>query len=763
MSLLIMGSSQLTQAQGPCQVAFSQIDSGNTVYFSAIDSGTFNPLYVWTITDGNNNTTTTLTGANPMFTFSGASAFHYVCVTMTDTVYNCQTSYCDTVMTSGANNPNNCNIFYGYSDSGSTVNFHVVDSNSFNPLYVWTITDGNNNTTTTLTGPTPVHTFSGTSGSHYVCVTMTDTVYNCQSTYCDTIVLGGSTTNCNNTYANYTTVVQGNAVTFYENATGFDPNTVSYIWSFGTVGPITQGTFPAGWNTICLIVSDANCTQTFCDSFYVSPTACNGGSVSITSSYSTNNTVNFTSTITGGNGGYTYNWNFGDGNLQFVANPTHTYGPPYGNYAVVLTVQDSFGCVYTSVDTVSVSAPIVNCTMNEVTLTLNHDNYAGETSWDVVNSSGAVVASGASFSWMNNTTTYETLCLPTGCYTLNIYDSWGDGMCCAYGNGNYSLADTVATLLIGTGNFGSIDSRNFCVGGATNPCGNLNYTTISHVLGANGDVTFSTNTTGSVQPFIYSWLVDGNGVATTANPLVTLTNGVHSYCLVVTDSTGNCTATICDSILITNANTGPQGCAGIVPAMNIVQDSIDPYQLYLQPVLNNVTVGSSFIFYWSFGDNSGAFGNQAAHNYNNYGSYNVCFVAIDSGSGCIINYCDTITLDSTGNFSRFINKPGFRVNTLAPILNTNINTTTIEEIAWKVELYPNPARSLVNLQLNTPTALNGQVSIVNVTGQVVEQQVLDQAAGSSQLQLSVASLPAGVYFVRLETATEQQTLKFIKE
>jgi hypothetical protein len=363
---------------------------------------------------------------------------------------------------------------------------------------------------------------------------------------------------------------------------------------------------------------------------------------------------------------------------------------------------------------------------------------------------------------MNGTTTYENLCLPTGCYTLHVYDSWGDGMCCAYGQGSYSLADNAGTFNITGGSFAYVDARNFCVGGATNPCGNLSNTTISHTIGANGAVTFTSHINGNVAPTSYIWLVDGNVVATTANATVNLSNGVYSYCLIV-DSAGVCRNVICDSILITNANNGPQGCAGIVPDMTVVQDSSNPYQLYVQPILNNVPAGSSFIFYWSFGDNSGAYGSQASHSYNSYGSYNLCFVAIDSASGCIVHYCDTITLDSLGNFSRFVNKPGFRVNTLTPILNSNINTTTIETVAWEVELYPNPASRVINLQLNTPEALHGQVSILALTGQVVQQQVLDQAAGNSQLQLSIEELPAGVYFVRLATETQQQTLKFIKE
>ena len=467
-----------------------------------------------------------------------------------------------------------------------------------------------------------------------------------------------------------------------------------------------------------------------------------------------------------------YTWQVTDGNNNITTTTTtassnfsFTFSGASNYHFACVTLWDSLtNCQATFCDSVWISGGNNNnnCNGYPIILTLNHDNYARETSWDVRDAAGFVVASGTSYSWMNNTTIYETLCLPMGCYTLNVYDSWGDGMCCAYGNGSYSLADSAGTFYISGGSFGFVDSRNFCVGGASNPCGNFSNTTISHVLGASGSVTFSSQITGNLYPTNYQWLVDGNVVASTPTATVTLANGVHSYCLVI-DSMGLCRTTICDSLLINNANTGPQGCAGIVPDMTVVQDSTDPYQLYVQPILNNVPAGASFIFYWSFGDNSGAFGSQAAHNYNNYGSYNLCFVAIDSISGCIVNYCDTITLDSSGNFSRFVDKPGFRVNTLAPILNSNINTTSLATAAWEANLFPNPAQTVVHLQLTSPTALETQISMVNLTGQVVQQQTVQQLEGNTLIELSVAELPAGVYFVHLQSEGQQQTLKFIKE
>ncbi|WP_452598134.1 M43 family zinc metalloprotease [Pontimicrobium sp. MEBiC01747] len=104
------------------------------------------------------------------------------------------------------------------------------------------------------------------------------------------------------------------------------------------------------------------------------------------------------------------------------------------------------------------------CTDNEVNVTITLDNYPEETAWSIVNASGTTVASG-SYSSANpdGSTVSETLCLPDGCYDFIITDSYGDGICCAYGNGSYSVTNASGTLASG-GSFNSSETTNFCVG-----------------------------------------------------------------------------------------------------------------------------------------------------------------------------------------------------------------------------------------------------------------------------------------------------------
>jgi len=98
-----------------------------------------------------------------------------------------------------------------------------------------------------------------------------------------------------------------------------------------------------------------------------------------------------------------------------------------------------------------------------VTLSLTFDNYPEETSWEI-RSGSTVVASGGTYgSQADGSTITENIELADGCYDFVISDAYGDGICCSYGNGSYSLTSGGSTLASG-GSFGSSETTNFCVG-----------------------------------------------------------------------------------------------------------------------------------------------------------------------------------------------------------------------------------------------------------------------------------------------------------
>ena len=90
------------------------------------------------------------------------------------------------------------------------------------------------------------------------------------------------------------------------------------------------------------------------------------------------------------------------------------------------------------------------------------DNAGGETTWDIKDGAGQVVGAGGPYE--SNTQYYINIGLPPGDYTFTIYDSTGDGICCANGSGHYTLTNTTTSQVIADGGeFGPSESTPFTV------------------------------------------------------------------------------------------------------------------------------------------------------------------------------------------------------------------------------------------------------------------------------------------------------------
>ena len=100
--------------------------------------------------------------------------------------------------------------------------------------------------------------------------------------------------------------------------------------------------------------------------------------------------------------------------------------------------------------------PILSFSQNCVPtkIIINLDQYQGETSWDVKDSTGYVVAMGSGYySQPDYGIVEEQRCLPAGNLTFTIYDSYGDGLNGAmWGglDGSYYLVQCFDTIVTGT-------------------------------------------------------------------------------------------------------------------------------------------------------------------------------------------------------------------------------------------------------------------------------------------------------------------------
>jgi hypothetical protein len=94
-----------------------------------------------------------------------------------------------------------------------------------------------------------------------------------------------------------------------------------------------------------------------------------------------------------------------------------------------------------------------------ISFELNTDFFGEETSWTLKNEAGTTLYSGGNYDSFE--TVNQTFVLTeVGCYTFTINDTEDDGICCAFGDGSYSL--TIAGEVIQEGGaFGSSEVTRF--------------------------------------------------------------------------------------------------------------------------------------------------------------------------------------------------------------------------------------------------------------------------------------------------------------
>merc|ERR1711971_1354042 len=101
-----------------------------------------------------------------------------------------------------------------------------------------------------------------------------------------------------------------------------------------------------------------------------------------------------------------------------------------------------------------------SCGKTKVDVEITIDNYGDETAYDIKDASGNKVMQGSG--WPANSVNSFWQCFSSGSYTFKITDSYGDGICCSYGNGGYSVKVDDQEVASG-GQFGSEEQKTFNV------------------------------------------------------------------------------------------------------------------------------------------------------------------------------------------------------------------------------------------------------------------------------------------------------------
>lgn len=115
-------------------------------------------------------------------------------------------------------------------------------------------------------------------------------------------------------------------------------------------------------------------------------------------------------------------------------------------------------------DQTSVTFNAITGTTVNAAVSITFDNYPEETSWEITNSQGNVLLSGGPYANQAGGSTLNLdVCLALGCYTFTIIDEYGDGICCQYGNGAYTVTNQFGQSVATGGSFADSESTDFCL------------------------------------------------------------------------------------------------------------------------------------------------------------------------------------------------------------------------------------------------------------------------------------------------------------
>lgn len=170
----------------------------------------------------------------------------------------------------------------------------------------------------------------------------------------------------------------------------------------------------------------------------------------------------------------------------------------------------------------------------------------------------------------------------------------------------------------------------------------------------------------------------------------------------------------------------------------------------------NTSVGTNpantLYYHWDFGDGGTSNLPFPQHQYSGNGPYTVelSILEVDALGDTICESWagDTLGIDSLGN----ILKAGFSVNIMDP---SSIGIDEREDIYFN--LFPQPASDRIRIEANDPLK---KAELIDLNGRVVQTWEIS-GGHTSELQLNAHS--AGMYILRIQSASDTRALKCILE
>lgn len=384
-----------------------------------------------------------------------------------------------------------------------------------------------------------------------------------------------------------------------------------------------------------------------------------------------------------------------------------------GSHTITFTVTSPNGGSDENGDNDEVSVTFSTIDGEEMSVVIRTDNYPAETSWEIRNDQNEVVASGDGYSATSTVITIPN-CLAEGCYTFTVFDSFGDGLCCEYGQGYYQLLSPLGDLMGGGASFEDDESVQFCLPFIV-PEPEADFSAASTTICTGTSVSFTNNSTPTTG-VSYAWTFEGGSPASSgsANPSVTYSNsGTFNVSLTVTNSAGSNTMNI-DNYITVNPS----------------------------PTVSTSSTGENL---WEGGANGTATATVA-------GGTAPLTVTWSPGNGT----GETITGLTAGNYTATVTDANGCTATSTVTVGSNVGINDLS-LAEAIRTYPNPTEGMLTIELPLDREIT-HITLLDMTGRAVRQIPV---IGSGRMNLDLRSLAEGVYHLSFYTENARATKKVV--
>lgn len=222
---------------------------------------------------------------------------------------------------------------------------------------------------------------------------------------------------------------------------------------------------------------------------------------------------------------------------------------------------------------------------NFITLVINTDQFAEETSWVISDvNTGLIYSEGSLTENLSNSEYREEICVPIdACFEIEMTDTYGDGICCDFGEGNFIILNFEGELLLfNDGDFGSGVTESFCQDPVE--CmldADIIITDASDIGIADGIINISAF--NAIEPYLYS--IDGGQTTQEETIFQNVSSG--DYNVRVIDATGVCIYDETITVGILSSVTNVNGVAVTLSVAPNPTEDIFKFELKNLPTSDN--------------------------------------------------------------------------------------------------------------------------------------------------------------------------------